>query len=177
MFLNITCPATDSVFSITVPDDLELENVKAFCEAEAGIPTAQIRLTFQGRTLDDDKKAIRDYGVQDGDMLVLAKKPARSAPSQAPLLAGLPNLDFSQIRVPGSSTGTGAPRSRNSPPGAGNNAEDPEVIYDMLKKSPETLGVLRHNNPTLAEAFDSGDIARFKRVKVIFFLLGTKAWD
>eukprot|EP00094_Tigriopus_californicus_P007807 TCALIF_07519-PA protein Name:"Similar to DDI2 Protein DDI1 homolog 2 (Homo sapiens)" AED:0.13 eAED:0.14 QI:0/0.6/0.5/1/1/1/6/264/445 len=138
MFLNITCPATDSVFSITVPEDLELENVKAFCEAEAGIPTAQIRLTFQGRrTLDDDKKAIRDYG-------------------------GLPGLDFSQIQVPGSSAGTQS-GPRPSPPGAGN-AEDPEVIYDMLKKSPETLGVLRHNNPTLAEAFDSGDIARFKRV-------------
>ncbi|XP_059090353.1 protein DDI1 homolog 2-like isoform X2 [Tigriopus californicus] len=160
MFLNITCPATDSVFSITVPEDLELENVKAFCEAEAGIPTAQIRLTFQGRTLDDDKKAIRDYGVQDGDMLVLAKKSAVPKPVAAS--GGLPGLDFSQIQVPGSSAGTQS-GPRPSPPGAGN-AEDPEVIYDMLKKSPETLGVLRHNNPTLAEAFDSGDIARFKRV-------------
>ncbi|TRY70207.1 hypothetical protein TCAL_07519 [Tigriopus californicus] len=118
MFLNITCPATDSVFSITVPEDLELEN------------------------------------------LVLAKKSAVPKPVAAS--GGLPGLDFSQIQVPGSSAGTQS-GPRPSPPGAGN-AEDPEVIYDMLKKSPETLGVLRHNNPTLAEAFDSGDIARFKRV-------------
>lgn len=37
MKLTIAAPA-DLTFTLEVPDDLELENLKAFCELESGLP-------------------------------------------------------------------------------------------------------------------------------------------
>eukprot|EP00095_Tigriopus_kingsejongensis_P012579 maker-scaffold298_size217389-snap-gene-1.19 protein:Tk12579 transcript:maker-scaffold298_size217389-snap-gene-1.19-mRNA-1 annotation:"protein ddi1 homolog 2 isoform x1" len=152
MLLTVTCPSTDSVFPITISDDMEVENVKALCEAETGQPMDQFRLRFQGRELADERRSLTHYGVRDGDMLVWEAK-AR------PPAAGLQLPDFSRIRLPGAS----AARERSAPP-SGRGPEDPRVIFEMLRTHPETLAVLRHNNPSLAEAFDSGRVAEFERV-------------
>lgn len=101
--MNITvCSLSDqSVFPLNVSADLELENLKAFCEVESGIPAGQIVLAHNGRPLMDDKKTLRDYGIKDGDMLVLQRN-ERNVPASnpTPLPTGslrrkkLPELSF-----------------------------------------------------------------------------------
>lgn len=63
---------TDYVFELDVHEDLELENFKAFCEVESGFPSTEIVITFKGQQLSDDKKSLKDYGMTDGDVVLLA---------------------------------------------------------------------------------------------------------
>lgn len=61
----------DEIFVLDVSEDLELENFKAFCEIESGFPASDITLNFNGTPLLDDKKTLKELGVQDGDVVVL----------------------------------------------------------------------------------------------------------
>jgi len=72
MKLTVTTLA-DDIFNIEVADDMELENFKALCEFESGIPTSQIALLWNGRPLHDDKKKLVNYGIKDGDMLLIQR--------------------------------------------------------------------------------------------------------
>lgn len=40
---------TDYTFTLEVPEDLELENFKAFCEVETGLPAVEIICMFKGQ--------------------------------------------------------------------------------------------------------------------------------
>ena len=59
------------IFSLEVSEDMELENFKAFCEFECGIPSKQMFVVWNGNQLQDDKKKLKDYGIQDNDMLLV----------------------------------------------------------------------------------------------------------
>lgn len=61
----------DELFVLDVSEDLELENFKAFCEIVSGFPAKDIILNFNGKPLLDDKKSLKEHGVQDGDVMVL----------------------------------------------------------------------------------------------------------
>lgn len=50
---------TDVTFNLDVNEELELENFKAYCEVESGIPTSEILLVFNGRPLVGDKKTLK----------------------------------------------------------------------------------------------------------------------
>lgn len=63
--------ASDLIFVLDVAEDLELENFKAFCEVESGIPSGQIGVAYNGQLLVDDKRALKDYGLRDGDVVVI----------------------------------------------------------------------------------------------------------
>lgn len=83
MKLTITT-LDDRIVNIEVADDLELENLKAQCEFELSIPSSTMAFTWNGRPLHDNKKTLRDYGVQDGDMLLLQQlHPTTRPPPQA----------------------------------------------------------------------------------------------
>lgn len=93
------------------------ENVKAFCEAESGLPAAEMEVLFEGRVLREDKRSMKDLGVKDGDMIVIerrrrAEQPAaaaaagaaasrRAASAGGAVPAGLQLPDFGKIAVPG----------------------------------------------------------------------------
>lgn len=62
---------SDDIFVLDVSEELELENFKAFCEIESGVPAHEIVIAFNGRPLMDDKKSLRDHGIQDGDAVIL----------------------------------------------------------------------------------------------------------
>lgn len=64
---------TDEIFNLDVSEDLELENFKAFCEVESGIPTAEISLLFNGNVLQDNSKSLKSYGLKEGDMIVIQR--------------------------------------------------------------------------------------------------------
>ena len=164
MKVTVTCSWTeDGVFVLDVTDDMEIENVKAFCEAETSIPAKEITLIFNGNIMNEDKKAIKDYGVKEGDIILMdrKKKVTKQAPSGA--AAGLQLPDFSSIQVPGPSNP--GPSSGGPSPGS-SKEDDPQYIKEMLLKNPEQMALLRHNNPRLANALDSDNFEEFKKVSV-----------
>lgn len=71
-------------FQLDVSEELELENFKAFCEAESGIPSDQIVVSLNGRSLSDDKRSLKELGVKDGDLVLLYSSTAVPAPSARP---------------------------------------------------------------------------------------------
>lgn len=62
---------SDVIFILDVSEDLELENFKAFCEVESGLPAHEIVIMFNGRPLMDDKKSLRQLGINDGDVVII----------------------------------------------------------------------------------------------------------
>ena len=70
MKVTVTTP-TDSIFTLEVNDDMELENFKALLEFESGVATNQMALFWNGAPLADGKKSLKDYGINDGDVLLL----------------------------------------------------------------------------------------------------------
>lgn len=74
MKLTVTT-SDDNIFTLDVSTDMELENFMALCEVESGIPLVQMMLTHDGQPLTDTSKTLAAYGVSDGDVLFLLKKP------------------------------------------------------------------------------------------------------
>lgn len=75
--MKITVTSTtqhDLVFELDVPETLELENFKAFCEVESGISSTDMVIVFRGLTLNDDKKTLQEFGVKNGDVILLQRK-------------------------------------------------------------------------------------------------------
>ena len=66
-------PDGDQIFSLDVSEDLELENLKALLEFESGVQSSQIVIFHNGVPLSDDKKTLKDYGIKDGDVLLLQR--------------------------------------------------------------------------------------------------------
>merc|ERR1719317_9428 len=114
----------------------------------------------------DLKKSLKDYGVSEGDMVMMDRM-RRQTPRQAqaalrPAAGGAPSWDFSQIQIPSNLLGGGAGPSQPSQPAR--NEEDPAWIREMLQANPDQLALLKQNNPRLAEAYESGNLEEFAKV-------------
>ena len=141
---------TGDVFSLEVHEDLELENFKAFCEAESGVPAKEMVIMFNDAVLKDDKKPLKEHGVKNGDMVVMEKLKNKAS-------GGLKLPDFSKIRMPGADAQAG--------PSTSTREDDPAWISQMLKSNPDQLAMLKQNNPRLAEALENNPAEFAKLLK------------
>lgn len=70
--MKINVSFGENLFSLEVPEDLELENLKAFCEEFcSGKKANELVVIFNNVTLNDDKKTLNLYGIIDGDLIKL----------------------------------------------------------------------------------------------------------
>ena len=83
MQLTITT-SSGHIINLDVSEDLELENLKAQCEFELGVPSSNLVLVWNGRPLQDNKKTLQGYGIKNGDVLLVQQMAA------PPVNPGLP---------------------------------------------------------------------------------------
>ncbi|KAJ8022147.1 Protein DDI1-like 2 [Holothuria leucospilota] len=151
------------VVSMDVSPDLEVENFKALCEVECGVPTNQCLLSFNGVPLLDVKKSLASYGIKDDEMILLQRSTgfgASNSPgiqSQIPA-EGIPTLDFSNVQVPGTS------QQRVPQPVARQAEPDPATLREMLLSNQDQIAWLKQSNPPLADALINGSLEKFTEV-------------
>ncbi|XP_060066474.1 protein DDI1 homolog 2-like [Ylistrum balloti] len=166
MLVSVTT-LNDQIFTLEVSDELELENFKAMCEYEVGIPAREIVVMWNGRPLHDDKRTMKGYGIKDGDMLLLQHIRGQQGQQQFSdsSSSGVPNIDFGQIQVPGM---MGATSSSQQPQQQQQQAvfpeDDPAAVRKLLLANPHELSLLKERNPPLAEALLSGDPEKFNKI-------------
>ncbi|MCI4375460.1 hypothetical protein PGIGA_G00109630 [Pangasianodon gigas] len=173
MLLTVFCALRDrgeTTFALEVSPELELRDFLALCELESGIPAGEIQISHVEQPLRDLTRALGNYGLKDGDVVVLRQAERRPAPQ--PSFPGLPRIDFSSISVPGTSsnhrstTQAQNPRAAQTPHAASSpqGLDNPALLRDMLLANPHELSLLKERNPPLAEALLSGDLERFTKV-------------
>ncbi|KAI5109265.1 protein DDI1-like 2 isoform X1 [Silurus meridionalis] len=176
MLLTVFCALRDrgeTTFALEVSPELELRDFLALCELESGIPAGEIQISHAEQPLKDLTRALGNFGLKDGDVVVLRQAERRPAPQ--PSFPGLPRIDFSSISVPGTSSNhrstTQAQNPRadqtplaTSPELSPQGLDNPALLRDMLLANPHELSLLKERNPPLAEALLSGDLERFTKV-------------
>ncbi|XP_077116548.1 protein DDI1 homolog 2 [Ranitomeya variabilis] len=177
MLITVYCVRRDLseiTFSLDVDQDFELENFRALCELESGVPAAESLIIYAEQPLTDNQRSLSSYGLKDGDVVVLRQKdPADSRPSAprpAAAFPGLPRIDFSSIAVPGTSRPPAAP-PQPRPPAPDSTSfpqglDNPALLREMLLANPHELSLLKERNPPLAEALLSQDLEKFTKVLV-----------
>lgn len=133
------------IYSLDVCEDMELENFMALAAYETNVPGEQLQLKFNGRNLSGNEKKLTEFGIKDGDVLLISQRGAQSN-----------LLDFSSIQVPG--------RQPQQQQGGGLEQNNPATVMELLRNSPHQLSLLKERNPPLAAAVERGDVEGFSRI-------------
>lgn len=160
MKLTVTCD--DNVVQLDVYEDMELENLIAYCEAEIGISFNEMQLLHNAKLLTDMKKTLKQFGIVDGDMvLVVSKELLRQAQSTSR------QTDSSLT----TSASAGSSTRNHRQPTEQDLLNMPEITLEQANKvrdsflnNPSELTSLKLSNMPLADALASGDPKEFHRV-------------
>ncbi|CAL4101693.1 unnamed protein product [Meganyctiphanes norvegica] len=116
--MRISVTTENDIYPIEVAEDLELENFKALCEMEVGIPSGEMMVVFNSRPLTDNKKTLKDYGVKDGELIMVVRadqlrrvaerlqtqQQQQQPRSQSSQPMDIGSFDFASIQLPGSNS-------------------------------------------------------------------------
>ena len=92
--MQITVTTADgSVLQLDVSDNLSVLDLKALLEVDTGISPDQMLVIHNMAPLLDDKKGLNEYGVQDGDIIVVTEgdTSAVNVSSPPPLSSQVPH--------------------------------------------------------------------------------------
>lgn len=159
MKLTVTCD--DNVVQLDVYEDMELENLIAYCEAELGTSFANLVLVHNAKLLSNMKSTLKQLGVADGDMVLAVNRSMLEQAAQQSSASIRPQA--------GLSVGAGASSSMSQ-----RNAEDlmnmTEITMEQAAKvrdsfkDPNELTSLKLSNMPLADALASGSLEDFHKV-------------
>ncbi|XP_031571852.1 protein DDI1 homolog 2-like [Actinia tenebrosa] len=150
MKITVTCE-DDSLFTLEISGDLELENFLALVEFELGIPASDVIVWYEGNHLNELKKTLSDYAVKEGDVLLLRRKGTFSSRNAGRGKSDMV-IDWGHIPVP--PTGNAGPSNQvNMQRQSASSAEEnPEAIRQMFLTDPHQMSLLKERNPELANA-------------------------
>lgn len=166
--MKLTVTYEDNVVQLDVFEDMELENLIAYCEAEIGTSFADLQLLHNTRPLLDLKKTLKDLGIVDGDMvLVVSKAMLLEAQRQQRQQQQLPP----QQQQTGQSSSYSSASSSGQQPGAEEllnmsdiTLEQATKVRDSFLANPSEVTSLKLSNMPLADALASGSIEDFHKV-------------
>ena len=157
------------VFPLLVSAELALRDLRALLEAEMGVAGVDMLLVHNMAPMTVEDRALGDYGVQEGDVIVVSRLEEEEEASGQPAApqttppAQLPLINWGSIPLPSPGTAVPAPpppRQEQAPP----DPNDPTVIRRHFLSHPYELALLRQRNPLVAEAVTSGDAHRLREV-------------
>lgn len=171
MKLTVTCE--ENVVQLDVYEDMELENLVAYCEAELGVPFNNLQMLHNGRPLMDMKKTLKQMAIADGDMIfvvsqALFQDAQRQQVQQAQSTAGgaaLPsNLDSGARTSSSSSSANRLPSPEEFLNMSEITLEQASKVRDSFLSKPNEINSLKLSNMPLADALASGSLEDFHKV-------------
>lgn len=153
--MKLTVTFDDNVVQLDVYDDMELENLIAYCEAEMGTSLNDMQLLHNGRILADKTKKLKELGIQDGDMVLVGPniiQPTGSQPSQS---------GTAQVATSSSSRAEAADSILNM---TEISMDQAAKVRESFLKSPNEMTSLKLSNMPLADALASGSLEEFHKV-------------
>lgn len=176
--LTISFIATSQIIQLDVPSDMSLLDFKALIVAEVPAVTSMAQhLYHNGRLLGDSGKLLGEYGISDGDMIVLHTRGSNNGGGASPDPSSSQRLQHQQQAIgairhpPGPSTqgaARGAPYGRRPGPAGPSSApmaypgRDSEMIRLQVLGDPRLMEELKSSQPELASAVN--DPERFGQV-------------
>lgn len=163
MFVTLVYLEKDLTLNLQVQPDLTLENFRAICSVEVGIPSDKIVFVHNGRTLTGDSSTLASHNVKEND--VIAVHPTSSPFQMQGRPPGMPRIDFGAIRMPNQATSSRQQSSSNAQGGWDMN--DPEALRRRFLNSPHDLALLSERNPAFADAIRKGGEAFAKHLEKV----------
>lgn len=163
--MKLTITYDDNVVQLDVYEDMELENLIAYCEAEIGTSFNDLQMLHNARPLSDMKKTIKQLGIDDGDMVLVVAKAALQQSQQhqqnnpsvsSPLNTG--------NNLAGGSSSSGQPTAEDLLSMTEITLEQSKKVRDSFMANPSELTSLKLSNMPLADALESGSLDEFHKV-------------
>uniref|UniRef100_A0A6G1SG04 Protein DDI1 2 n=1 Tax=Aceria tosichella TaxID=561515 RepID=A0A6G1SG04_9ACAR len=167
--MKLTVTYDENVVQLDVYEDMELENLVAYCEAEMGTSFSNLQFLHNARPLTDMKKTLKQYSVQDGDMLLVVNK------------AMLQQQHQQQQQMPARQT-TGSvpsqPTQSSTSSSAGLSTQQADELMSMTEvtleqaakvrdsflANPSEMTNLKLSNMPLADALATGTLEDFHKI-------------
>lgn len=164
MKLTVTCD--DNVVQLDVYEDMELENLIAYCEAELSISFAFYQLLHNAIPLNDIKKTLKQLNIVDGDMLLVINKSmlqqAQNQQQQQPTIHGI-GQSSSQNLSASSSSAISNPADELLRM-TDITIEQATRVRESFMSNPNEMTSLKLSNMPLADALASGSLEEFHKV-------------
>lgn len=78
MKITVSSEFDGQVFGIDIPNELTLQDFKAYVEAETGIPVSDQVLIHNSKTLQNDEQTLSALGIEEDDLVILNKREAQA---------------------------------------------------------------------------------------------------